>query len=118
MIYLYRHPETSEVREISQSMLGVHRYFGDDGVEWIREFNDVNATIDTKIDPMSKKQFTEKTRTKNYNFGEISDISAELSEKRAKKMGRDEVKEQTMQEYERKCKTPHPERPKKTKWVI
>ena len=85
-IYSFRHPRTNEIREIVQPILSSHQYFGDDGTEWIREFDLPEIGIDTKIDPMSKKQFADKTRVKNYNYGEISDISAELSEKRSKKM--------------------------------
>jgi hypothetical protein len=117
-LYLYRNPKTNEIREIVQPMNAEHRYFDDDGLEWAREFVSPQAKIDTRIDPMNKHDFCDKTRKKNYNLGETMDISAELSKKREKMEGVDKVRESAMQRYERKTGKSHPERPKKTKWVI
>lgn len=118
MIYLYRNPETNKTCEIIQRIDSEHRFIDETGLEWERVFTNPNVQISAKIDPMSKEDFLKKTRSKNYNFGDTMDLSAEMSEKRAKKMGRDEIKERCMLEYEKKCKKPHPERPKKIKYLI
>ena len=118
MIYLFQNPKTNETCEVSQPIDADHRFIDETGLEWERVFVNPNLQISAKIDPMSKDDFLKKTRAKNYNLGEVMDLSAEASEKRAGKMGRDEVKEAAMKKYEKLTDKPHPERPKKTKWVI
>jgi len=118
MIYLFRHPKTNETCEVLQSIDSEHKYTDETGLEWERVFTNPNLQISARIDPMNKKEFCDKTREKNYNLGDMMDLSAEMSAKRVGKMGRDEIKEAEMVKYEKKTKKPHPERPKKTKWVI
>jgi len=113
-IYLYRHPNTNEIREVLQPMNSEHRYFDENKVEWLREFTIPTSSVDTKIDPFNKNSFLDQTKNKRDTLGDLWDKSAELSEKRAKIMGRDEVKEKNMSAYEKKCKgKKHPGRIKK-----
>lgn len=116
--YSFRNPKTGEIRTLFQRALAEHVYFDDDGLEWIREFDIPFAAIDSKLDPNDKSGFLDKTRKKNYNYGELSDISSELSKKRERERGVDPIREAKMKAYEAKTHKPHPERPKKTKWVI
>jgi hypothetical protein len=118
-IYQFKDERDGRLYEFIQKMNDNHIAFAEDGHPLKRIFLNPHPQIDTKIDPMSSKEFADKTRGKNYNLGQVMDLSAEMSEKRAKKMGRDEVKEKVMCDYERKCKKPHPERlKKKNKYII
>ncbi len=61
--YLYKDPETGEEVSIYQGINEKHKYNAD-GKEFERVFTVPNASIDTNIDPMSEKDFVEKTRNK------------------------------------------------------
>jgi len=98
-IYVYKHPETDECREIFQGMNDEHVY-SEEGVEWQRVFLSPNASIDSSIDPFSKKQFIDATENKKGTIGDMMDMSKELSEKRAEKIGgKDPVKEKFYDNY-------------------
>lgn len=101
MVYLYRNPETGEVKEVTQKMSEVHVY-SEDGVLWDRIFLAPKIAIDTKINPFSQRDFTEKTGRKRGTVGDLWDKSAELSEKRKQVAGRDEVKEKAYKDYSEK----------------
>ena len=93
-LYAYSNPDNpDEYVEIVQGMNEPHVYVKD-GVSWVREFYSPNAAIDTQIDPLSPKDFTNKTANKKGRLGDMFDRSKEMSIKREKIMGRDEVKEQ------------------------
>lgn len=79
--YLFRHPNTEEIQEIFFHMNDEKVYIDENGVQWKREFIVPQASIDTNIDPYSKRAFMDKT-SKAGTFGEMFDISKELSEKR------------------------------------
>ena len=55
-IYVYKHPEREEYREVFQGMNDEHVYSEDD-VEWSRVFLAPNASIDNTIDPFNKQQY-------------------------------------------------------------
>lgn len=115
MIYLYEHPETGETREVIQGMNDIHEYF-EDGVKWNRVFTVPHASIDTKIDPNSAADFVKKTGSKKGTFGDMMDLSAELSERRAEQHGgEDPVKRKLFDDYkkENKGKKHFHDRPKK-----
>lgn len=101
MIYLYKNKETGETVEVSQGMNDVHEYYGENGGEnnWIRVFTPPNASIDTKIDPYSSKDFKKTTDNKKYTVGDLWDKSKELSEKRESKDGYDPVKQKAYEKY-------------------
>lgn len=106
-IYIYHNEETGETKEIVQSMKEDHVYF-EDGIQWKRVFTVPTASIDTKIDPFSQKQFVEKTGNKKGTMGNIMDLSAELSKKREQSNGKeDPVKRKHFSDYEKKVGKKH-----------
>ncbi len=112
-IYIFSNPNNpSEIIEVLQNMNEEHIYIRN-GEKWNREWTKPQATIDTNIDPTSRNDFCEKTKKKNYTFGDTQDLAAEASRKREKIYGRDPVKEKTMAAYEKKTGKPHPERHQK-----
>ncbi|MDB4314563.1 hypothetical protein N9955_00890 [bacterium] len=113
-IYLFKHPETGEVKEIFQKMADEHVY-SEGEVKWDRVYTVPTASIDTKIDPFSRNQFIEKTGNKKGTMGEVMDLSAELSEKRAEATGgQDPVKKKLFDDYEKKVGKKHlMDKPKK-----
>lgn len=106
-LYLYQNPKTGEVEEVIQKMNDEHTFFKN-GVQWHRIFTKPTASIDTRIDPNNPRDFIEKTKKKNMSIGNMWDESANLSEKRSKATGRDEIKEKEIQKYETKTKKKHP----------
>ena len=79
--YLFSNPETEEVREIFFHMNDEKVYIDENNLKWNREFVVPQASMDTNIDPYSKRAFMDKTN-KAGTFGEMMDLSKELSEKR------------------------------------
>lgn len=104
-IYLFQNPETLEVKEIFQSMSETHCY-QEEGVEWKRLYTVPLMSIDTKVDPYSSKDFAKATNKKG-TLGNMMDLSAELSDKRANKEGIDPVKQKHFDDYEKKNKKKH-----------
>lgn len=79
--YLFSHPDTGEIREIFFHMNDEKIYVDGNGLKWNREFVVPQTSIDANIDPFSQRAFMEKTN-KAGTFGEMMDLSKELSEKR------------------------------------
>jgi hypothetical protein len=108
MTYLYEHPTTGEVIEVSQGMNDVHEFFGDDGVKWNRVFTLPQVSMDTKLDAFSAKDFIKKT-DKTGTIGDLADRAQELSEiRKSKNGGVDPVLNKTVKDYKRKYNLPHP----------
>lgn len=106
-IYSYTNDETGEIKDILQGMNDNHSY-SEDGKQWRRLYSVPNASIDTKIDPFSAKDFINKTGTKKGTVGEVMDLSAELSHKRAESTGtEDPVKRKLFQDYNKKVGKKH-----------
>ena len=107
--YLYENPDTGEQVSVWQSVHEEHSY-EIDGVPFNRVYTIPNASIDTKIDPNSEKEFREKAKG---TIGDIWDQSAEASEKRATQHGgQDPVKKQFFKDYSTKRKgAKHPKDP-------
>ena len=98
-IYVYKHPDEEEFREVLQGMNDEHVYEEED-VEWKRVFLSPNASIDNSIDPFNNQQFIDATYKKKVTVGNMMDLSAELSSKRAEKAGGiDPVKEKFYRNY-------------------
>ena len=114
-IYVYKHPEQEEYREVFQGMNDKHIY-SEDGVEWQRVFLSPNASIDNSIDPFSNRQFIEATANKKGTVGDMMDLSAELSAKRSEKAGgKDPIKEKFYDNYAKERNgAEHPNRKGKT----
>lgn len=107
MIYLYRHPETGKIIEVSQKMAEPHIYIKD-GIKYDRVFINPQVAFNINIDPFSKNQWMDKTHRKG-TVGEMQDLSAELSEKRARKCGEDPFKRKLFDDYKKKTGKLHPE---------
>jgi hypothetical protein len=110
-IYIYKHPETGEIHEVVQGMNDPHVYFGDDekqSVQWRRVFLKPQATIKTRIDPFSQRDFVEKTGAQTGTLGDLFERSEELSAIRAEKTGGvDPIKEQYFQNYTKRTGKTH-----------
>ena len=120
-IYLFQHPKTKEVVEIVQRISEPHVHKDASGVIWERVFTIPQAAFNTQINPNNRQEFINKTRGKNYSVGQMWDMSAELSEKRAGSSGQDEVKIKAEKAYESKTKGkehPHSTPKKKKKFAI
>ena len=106
-IYIFQHPDTQEIREVFQGMNEPH-IFSEDEVQWKRIFTVPTASIDTKIDPFSQRQFIEKTGNKKGTVGNMMDLSAELSQKREQLNGKeDPIKRKHFSDYEKKVGKKH-----------
>ena len=110
-IYIYEHIETGEIAEVVQSMNEERIYNGKNGDEkgkWQRIFTAPNVQSDTRIDPFSEKQFSEKIGKSKGKLRDVIERSAELSEKRAEKLGgEDPVKRKHFADYEKKTGAKH-----------
>jgi hypothetical protein len=95
--YTYISP-SGETKNVIQRMTEPHIFF-ENGVEWKRVFVNPTASVDTKIDPFSSRDFAEKTGKKKGTMGNLFDASREASEKREKVMGKDPVKEKFLKDY-------------------
>ncbi len=99
--YRFSNPENpNEYVDIILGMNDIKEYIKD-GINWNREFFVPQASIDTKIDPHSVKDFVKATN-KRGTIGDIMDRSAELSEIRAGTSGIDEIKEKHYENYSKK----------------
>lgn len=105
-LYTYKNELTSETRDIFQGMDDTHEYFGENGDEkWKRVFQVPNAAIDTRVDPYDNNSFVEKTGNKKGTMGDMLDLSAELSNKRAEDNGgTDPMKKKYFDDYAAKRK--------------
>jgi hypothetical protein len=102
-IYIYKHPDEEHYTEEVQGMNDKHVYFDSDGLEWKRVFTIPNASIDSRIDPHSSKEFIEKTGNKKGSFGDMMDYSKEMSHARSESNGGvDPVKEKYVSSYAEK----------------
>ena len=111
-IYIYKHPDTNEHREVFQGMNDEHIFIDEFGVQWRRVYLAPNASIDSSIDPFNKQQYIDATYHKKGTVGDMMDYSAELSSKRAEQAGGvDPVKEKFYNNYANERNgTDHPNR--------
>ena len=98
--YIYEHPQTKEQVTVLQSIHEDHSY-EIEGVVYDRVYTVPQASIDTHVDPYSKKDFR---KIKADNVGDMWDRSRELSQIRAEKEGRDPVKEKYFKDYSKRTK--------------
>lgn len=117
-LYTFQHPETEEIIEVIQRMGDLHSYSDKKGVTWSRIFTKPQTALNTRISSTNPKEFVDKTRGKNYSVGQLWDMSAELSEKRAGRSGQDEVRVKAENKYEEKTKKKHPHAKKTTSILI
>ena len=81
-VYIYKHPKKEEYIEVIQSMNEDHVYFDEDGLEWNREFTNPQLNCESNIDPFDNNAFIEKTGKMKGTYGDMIDLSSEMSEKR------------------------------------
>lgn len=102
-LYLFQNQKTKEIREIFFHMSDDKTYKGENGNEenWARVYISVNAAIDTKVDHKNPNSFLETSYKKKGNYGNLVDLSKELSDKRAKESdsGADPVKTNTFDSW-------------------
>ena len=101
--YLYEHPETGEIKEVLQKMSETHKH-KEEGVEWKRVWASPNASVSDNLinADTTQEEFVRKTKEKNYNVGEMWDLSRELGEKREQIAGKDYVREKTEKEKQKR----------------
>jgi len=103
-IFLYKNPQTGEVKEIIQSANEEHSY-SEGGQSFERIFTTPYTSIGTKINPFDSKDFVEKTKNKKGNLGNLFDAAKEASIKREEILGTtDPVKQQYYNQYSKKRK--------------
>lgn len=101
-LYTYEHPQNGETIDIVQSMSEEHVYVDDAGIKWKRVFYAPQASIDSNIDPFSKKDFAEKIKNKKGSYGDLLDKSKELGQARKDKTGVDPIQQKYFKEYSKK----------------
>ena len=106
--YTYKHPDREEYADVVQGMNESHAFVDFEGTPWKRVYSSPQMSIDTKVDPFSQKSFLDKTAIKKGTMGDIMDLSAELSEKRAASAGgEDPVKRKHFDDYKQKVGKKH-----------
>ena len=107
-IYIFQNPITQEVIEIQQRAKDEHKYTDENGLEWSRVFTVPNASVPnmTRIDAGSEKDFMAKTQGSGGTYGDLFDLSKELSEKRKSQSadGKDPVEQKFFKNYSNKRK--------------
>ena len=106
-LYEFQHPETGEIIEVVQKMKDPHVY-ETDGVEWKRVWKSPNASIDTEMDPYSESYFMRCTAKKGMTYGDMADLSTQLSQKRERNQDGDHIKRKAVNKYEKKTGKAHP----------
>lgn len=119
-LYLYENKKTGEVVEVLQGMTELHEYHGSNGREkglWRRVFVNPNISFDTNTDDTNSKSFITSTQNKNYTYGDLFNKSAEASQKRADRYGKDPIKEKQYADYRKQTNGKlHPQEMKE-KWA-
>lgn len=100
-VYLFQNPRTKKVKEVVQRMSEPHVY-SENGVEWERVFTVPTASVDGKIDAFSSADFVRKTGNKRGSLGDLFDQAKEASEKREKVLGKDPVKQKSLEDWGKK----------------
>jgi len=108
-IYTYEHPDTGEIIEVVQTMNEAHVYQRN-GVTWKRVFLAPAAKVDSmeNCNPFDQQDFVKRTARKGMTMGDMWNESKRLSEKRAKSVGKDPVKEKAINDYKKRTNKPHP----------
>lgn len=101
--YLYEDPDTGEVKSVFQKTDDKHEH-KEEGRKFNRVFTVPNASIDTRIDATSEKDFIDKTKNKKGTMGDLWNASREASAKRKEIFGEDKVKKKYLEKYSEKRK--------------
>jgi len=111
--YLFEHLKTHEVRTVFFHMNDDKVYRGPGGTDdpslWKRVWTKPLASVDTRVDPYSSRDFVKATN-KRGSVGDLYDRSKEMSLKRAEKEGSDPVRKTFYEGYsKRRHGAKHPE---------
>jgi hypothetical protein len=104
--YIYQHPKTKKVIELTQSIHDKHEYIDKDRVKWNRIYTAPKLNTDGTLKSTSTQQdFLEYTKNKKGTMGDLWDMSGELSEKRSRLYGGvDPVKTEYQKKWSKKRK--------------
>lgn len=108
--YNFLNEKTLEVKSLFFHMNEDKKYVDESGYQWVRQFSTPSAQVDAKLDANDPKSFVRYTSSRRGTVGEIMDLSAECSEKRAGQSKQDPVKQKFYENYSQKRKGQlHPE---------
>ena len=117
--YLFENPKNGETIKLHQSMNEPHVYTDKEGLTWTRLWTNPQASIDTKSDPFSAKDFNKRAQNKKYTVGDLWDSAKEASIEREQKAGKDEIKERHYVNYSKKRRNlKHPDQNKTDTYTI
>jgi|TARA_R110000824_G_scaffold1118_1_gene6082 hypothetical protein len=106
--YIFQHPLTGDIKEITQRISDSHEYADESGLKWSRVFTVPHTSIPnmTRIDAGSEQDFANKTQNTGGTCGDLFDLSRELSEKRKSQSsdGKDPVEQQFFKKYSKERK--------------
>lgn len=102
-LYSYYNPDDeSDTIEIVQSVNDKHEYVKN-GIKWARLWQNPQLNVKGgKVDPFDKKKFVDKTGKMKGTYGDMLDMSKELSEERKSKVGFDPEQKRFFGEFEKK----------------
>lgn len=101
-LYQYIDDRDNKIYDLIQGMNDEHIAFAPDGYKLQRIWNRPAASIDSKLNPDSAQDFIKYTSTRKGKYGELLDLSKELSEKRKDKHGGyDEVEVKANENYKK-----------------
>lgn len=106
--YLFYNTETEEYKEVFFSMNDDKIFNGDNGDQeglWVRRWTVPNASIDSlsNTSPFDTRAHVEKTGKMKGTMGDLFNVSKEMSERRADKIGSvDPVKVKYFKDYAKK----------------
>ena len=91
---------------MQQKISDTHEYIDNNGLKWSRVFTVPNTSIPnmTRIDAGSHEDFMKKTQNTGGTYGDLFDLSKELSEKRKSQSadGSDPVEQKFFKDYSKK----------------
>lgn len=99
--YTFKHPDREEYEEVFFHMNDEPKSFSDeDGLEWGRVYDSPRLNTVGSIDPWNNNDFVNKTAEKKGTYGDLLDVSEELSAKRAEERGgTDPIKQKKYDNY-------------------
>ncbi len=110
-VFDFQHVESGEIISVYLSVKEPKESYSTqikDGKTYKRVYSAPLAASNIIRGNMSKEDFRKVTTGKNYNVGDLYDISKEMSEERAAKNGgKDPVKEKFYKDYEKRLNRKH-----------
>jgi hypothetical protein len=113
-IYLFENPEDeNDIREVIMSVHDKHELIVD-GVKWGRVWTNPLMSVDAKLNPNDPQSFVKYTNSRKGSYGELLDLSKELTQQRKdKNAGYDPVEQEMFANYSKtRAGRQHPEQKK------